>query len=346
MNLRVEEVDSGDLADDQIARYYAFQSAILAERMPLDPLPPFRSVVRQLQSPAPNVRVTGFAAVDGDRWVAVALVVAADNDERSLRVDLAVLPEYRRRGLGRDLLARAAAAAEAMGRELVTGDSHETVPAGEAFAQRVGASPGLRNHLNRLAVADVDRAMVQRWVDEGPSRAPGYDLVAFDSPIPDKHLDDVASIISAMNDAPTDDLETAPMALTGETVRAFEGLGLAAGLSVWWILAYERSTGLVVGETDVRLDPSQPQTITQGTTVVRHQHRGHAIGKWLKGTMMLRILDERPDVVDIRTSNADSNAPMLGINTALGYKPYLANTTWQVPVEHLLVATGGMTTID
>lgn len=36
-----------------------------------------------------------------------------------------------------------------------------------------------------------------------------------------------------------------------------------------------------------------------------------------------------------RTSNADSNAPMLGINTALGYKPYLGNTTWQVPVKHV-----------
>lgn len=172
-------------------------------------------------------------------------------------------------------------------------------------------------------------------MDEGPSRAVGYELVTFDSPIPDEHLDDVASIITAMNDAPTDELETAPLALTGETVRAFEGLGLAAGLSVWWILAYETSTGLVVGETDVRLDPNQPQTITQGTTVVRREHRGHALGKWLKGTMMLRVLDERPDVIDIRTSNADSNAPMLGINTALGYKPYLGNTTWQVPVKHV-----------
>jgi mycothiol synthase len=336
MSLQIEHLAGGTVTDAQLARYHALQRAILAERLPLDPLPSFGNVVRPLQRPAPTVSVTGFAAVDGDGWAGVALVVAADNDERSLRVDLAVLPEYRRRGIGRALLERAATAAQAMGRELVTGDSYDTVPAGEAFAERVGATRGLRNHLNRLAVADVDREMVQRWIDEGPSRAPGYELVAFDSPIPDEHLDDVASIITAMNDAPTDDLETAPMALTGETVRAFEGLGLAAGLSVWWILAYETSTGLVVGETDVRLDPMQPQTITQGTTVVRREHRAHALGKWLKGTMMMRILEERPDVVDVRTSNADSNAPMLGINTALGYKPYLGNTTWQVPVERLL----------
>lgn len=341
MNLHVVEVDSATVTEDQLDKYHAFQSAILAERLPLDPVPPFGNVVRQLKSPAPTTSVTGFAAVDDGNWAGVALVVAADNDQRSLRVDLAVLPEYRRRGIGRDLLSHAAAVAQGLGREFVTGDSYDTVPAGEEFAERVGAIPGLRNHLNRLAVADVDREMVRRWVDEGPSRAAAYELVTFDSPIPDKHLDDVASIITAMNDAPTDDLETAPLALTGETVRAFEGLGLAAGLAVWWILAYERSTGLVVGETDVRLDPKQPQTITQGTTVVRREHRGHALGKWLKGTMMMRILDERPDVIDIRTSNADSNAPMLGINTALGYKPYIGNTTWQVPAEHLLSRRAG-----
>jgi mycothiol synthase len=340
MNLPVEEIDSRTVTDDQLARYHAFQSAILAERLPLDRVPPFGNVVRQLKDPTPNVIVTGFAAVDGNTWAGVALVVASDNDERSLRVDLAVLPEYRRKGIGSGLLARTAASARAVGRELITGDSHDTVPAGGAFAERVGATPGLRNHLNRLAVADANPQMVQRWIDEGPLRAPGYELVAFDSPIPDERLDDVASMITAMNDAPTDDLETAPFVVTGDLVRAVEGMGLASGQSAWWILAYEKSTGLVVGETDVRLDPSQPQTIMQGYTIVRSEHRGHALGKWLKGTMMKRILDERPDVVDIRSTNADSNAPMLGINNALGYKPYIGSTTWQVPVERLLHRSG------
>jgi GNAT superfamily N-acetyltransferase len=336
MSLQIEELDAGAVTDDQLTRYHAFQSVILAERLPLDPVPPFGDAVRQLKSPFPNTSVTGFAAVEGDTWAGVALVVASDNDERSLRIDLGVLPDYRRRGVGSELLRRAAASALGSGRELITVDSHDTVPAGEGFAERVGATPGLRNHLNRLAVADVDPEMVQRWINEGPSRAAAYELVAFDSPIPDDRLEDVASIIMAMNDAPTDDLETAPMVISGDLVRAVEGAGLASGLSVWWLLAYEKSTGVVVGETDVRLDPKQPQTITQGTTVVRREHRGHALGKWLKGTMMKRILDERPDVVDIRTTNADSNAPMVGINTALGYKPYLGSTTWQLPVAALL----------
>jgi hypothetical protein len=40
--------------------------------------------------------------------------------------------------------------------------------------------------------------------------------------------------------------------------------------------------------------------------------------------------------VDIKTSNADSNAPMLGINDKLGFRPYVGTTTWQVHVDRVL----------
>ena len=68
---------------------------------------------------------------------------------------------------------------------------------------------------------------------------------------------------------------------------------------------------------------------------MRPEHRGHALGKWLKAVMLQRILDERPEAVDIRTGNADSNDAMLGINRELGFKPHRAYTTWQVTTEQV-----------
>lgn len=96
--------------------------------------------------------------------------------------------------------------------------------------------------------------------------------------------------------------------------------------------------------TDVHWNPSQADTVWQGNTGLHPDHRGHALGKWLKAAMLQRILDERPAAVDVRTGNADSNDAMLGINHALGFRPFIANTTWQVEVsavaERLVVLRG------
>ena len=37
-----------------------------------------------------------------------------------------------------------------------------------------------------------------------------------------------------------------------------------------------------------------------------------------------------------RTANADSNGPMLAINHAMGFKPFIADVAWQIPVEKVL----------
>src|SRR5207247_7329511 len=89
-------------------------------------------------------------------------------------------------------------------------------------------------------------------------------------------------------------------------------------------------TGEWAGFHSVEWDPSQPAIVFVDSTGVRPEHRGHALGKWLKAAMTLRIMDERPQVTEIRTGNADSNDAMLGINRAMGYKPFIDQTTWEL----------------
>jgi GNAT superfamily N-acetyltransferase len=110
---------------------------------------------------------------------------------------------------------------------------------------------------------------------------------------------------------------------------------VAQGTEMWALVARHEPTGKLVGFTEVFWNPAQPKTVNQGDTGVRPEHRGHALGKWLKAAMLARILRERTSAEDVRTGNADSNAPMLGINRALGFQPYIAHTAWQVSVERV-----------
>jgi RimJ/RimL family protein N-acetyltransferase len=222
---------------------------------------------------------------------------------------------------------------EAEGRTLLLGSTSDRVPSGEAFAHRVGAELGIAVHTNRLVLAELDRDLVRRWVAAGPRRAPDYALVWIDSPIPEDLLGAVTDVMDVMNTAPRDDLQMEDRHLTPEQVRQWERLQVAEGTERWMLFARHEPSGELVGYTEVMWNPSQPKTIGQGDTGVQPSHRGHALGKWLKAQMLERIFAERPQAEDIRTGNADSNDAMLGINRALGFRPYIAQSAWQIPVE-------------
>jgi len=98
-------------------------------------------------------------------------------------------------------------------------------------------------------------------------------------------------------------------------------------------VARRQDDGAFAGFHDVGWSPTNPKVVWVDSTGVRPEHRGHALGKWLKAAMQLRILDERPDVREVRTGNADSNDAMLGINRAMGYKPFFATQIWELPVD-------------
>ena len=138
---------------------------------------------------------------------------------------------------------------------------------------------------------------------------------------------------NVMNTAPRDDLDIEDENMLPSHQREWERVAQARGEEWWAIFARQDASGQFVGYTHVSYDPKVPNTVWQYGTAVRPEHRGHAIGKWMKATMLRRIMDERPQVLDVRTGNADSNDAMLGINHGLGFRPFVAATWWQVKLD-------------
>lgn len=337
-DLTIVELHHKELTEDEIVAFNTFSNVMGAESHPDDPPTPVHYTRIDLQQMPDFIVERLFVARGSDGAIAGTSWSSwrgTDENRHAANIRVEVRPDMRGRGLARALLRPVVDATVADGRTLVICWTSDRVPAGEAFARRVGAEAGSAVHTNRLLLADVDRALVRTWVHEGPQRAEGYSLIAVDGRYPDEIVEQVANVMGVMNTAPRDDLDLEDIHITPEQIRQWERSSEAAGTVRWSLFACHDATGELIGLSEIYWNPAQPETMYQGDTGVDPAHRGHALGKWMKAQMIERILAERPNVQDIRTGNADSNDAMLGINHALGFAPYIAQMNWQVPVERL-----------
>jgi GNAT superfamily N-acetyltransferase len=323
--------------DDEVAERNEFNNALTAEVLPDEPPTPLDQAIAMTRAMPERHQRWSFRARDaqGNLVGSASTRIDPDHDDNPevLFAGVNVVAEHRRNGLGSQLLNELIAVAQAEGRTRLVGHTIDTIEAGLAFAREVGADAKQALHLNHLVLADVDRPMLERWVAEGPVRADDYELIGWDGSVPDEHMADWLDLVLVMNTAPRDALEVNDFTLTEQEIRESEKVSEAAGYAPWALVARRKSDGAWAGFHDVTYDPTNEQVVWVGATGVRPEHRGHALGKWLKAAMTLRVFDERPTVTEIRTGNADSNDAMLGINKEMGYKPLIAQTTWELSVD-------------
>lgn len=337
MSYTYEIHDPSTYTDEQIAEGVGFMNTISAEALPDDPPTPVAEAIAAHRSTPERVRRWTVRVRDegGALVGSVGFRVDPDHDDNPdiLWASPTVAAGHRQRGIGTQLLAYLVAKAQAEGRSRLVGSSNDRLPGGGPFAQAVGAEEKQAMHMNHLLIAELDRELMTRWNDEGPVRAPDYELISWSGPVPEEHLEQFLDIVLVMNTAPRDDLELNDFTLTAEQIREGEKQLAAIGGENWVVVARRKSDGEWAGFHDLTWVPFEPKVMHVGATGVRPEHRGHALGKWLKAAMMLKVLDDKPEVDEIRTGNADSNDAMLGINREMGYKPMLASTTWELSVE-------------
>jgi mycothiol synthase len=346
-DLTIVEAHHKVLSEDEVVAFNTFSNVMGFESHPEDPRTPVDLTRVELKEMPDFIFERLFWALDRDGAIAGISLAAwqlIEENRHAATLLVQVRPDMRRRGLAKALLRPAVDVITAEGRALALGWTSERVPAGEAFAKRIGAQAVSAIHTNRLMLEEVDRELIRKWIDDGPIRAEGYSLVAIDERYPDDVIDQVAKVYDVMNTAPRDDMDLEDVHHTPEQLREWERTRESAGTTRWSLFARHDASAELVGLSEIYYNPASPETMFQGDTGVDPGHRGHAIGKWMKAKMIERILAERPEIVDIRTGNADSNDAMLGINGALGFRPYTAQTTWQVPLENLRAYLAGSST--
>lgn len=257
----------------------------------------------------------GVMAVDGDvgigalRWEAPAY-----EDQDLAWAMLYVARGHRRRGVARALLAAARSELLPKGRVRLLGDTVEG-GVGVAFGNSVGA---------RVTDTDVRNILDLAYVDERDLRAlavakDDYRLVQFVDRCPDELAGRYTRVRTAMNDAPTGEMNLQDAVWDEARLRALENHRLDAGIRSYATAAVHDETGEVGGFTEV-LVVDRPTTALQEDTGVARTHRGHGLGLAIKSANLLRVLREQPQLTHIVTWNAESNRHMRAINERLGYR--------------------------
>jgi GNAT superfamily N-acetyltransferase len=246
---------------------------------------------------------------------------------------LQVHPEHRRRGIGRALLRHAAQRAAEDGRSvLATGVFQES--AGEAFARRMDAKPGLADARRVQVLGKLPADQVAALRASAARAAADYSLVTWTDRTPDEYLPGVATVFNAMGDAPRDPGHE-PRFWDAERVRErVDDPRDLFGSRGYFVAAVHDETGDMAAVSQVEVDPEFPEWGHQQITAVAGPHRGHRLGLLVKAAMTEWLGTAEPTLRRIVTWNATANKHMIAINEALGYELLDPQSRdYELPVE-------------
>ena len=328
---QVERID--DLAarpEEELREYAEFLRTMERERIPEDPPPPVEVYLTRFRTKGPHGKRIDWIARDGGGEVvgrALLFITTLEENAHLRDAGVEVRADHRRRGLGDRLFAELVRAAGEGDDVVLAFGTSDRSPSGPAYATHIGAEIALETHVNQLAVEDIDRDLMREWAALAPE---GYRLVWIDGDVPDELMDNVNAAYDQMNTAPIGSMPMNSWRQTPERTREFDAMRKKMGRERRLLLAIHDATGETAGFTETAFDARMPHVVQQMGTAVVPAHRGRDLGKWLKAVSLERVLAERPTARFIRTGNADVNAPMLSINTRMGFKPAFANGWWKI----------------
>jgi GNAT superfamily N-acetyltransferase len=328
----VEAVDLSTAGDDLIREANDLSNEMSRESVPEDPPRPLEVLARRVRNRPKMLRTRDWLARAPDgRLVGRGYLVRfeADTNQHLREANIDVLPAHRRKGIARMLFREIVAAAGDADDVVIEFYTNDRVPSGAAFLKRVGAKEKLASHMNHLDLSELDRALVREWKALDPK---GYRLVWIDGDVPAALVENVIVAYDTMNTAPRGDMAMDDWHTTPEQIQEWDRTRRATGRRRLIALAIHEASGETAGYTELIYDPEVPHVIWQQGTAVVPAHRSQGIGKWIKGAMLERALRDWPMARLVRTGNADANAPMLAINTRLGFKPAWAASIWEIGI--------------
>ena len=200
-----------------------------------------------------------LATVDGTVVGGGAISISEYDNLHLAWLGVVVHPDHRRQGYGSAIVAFLEDEARRLGRTSVGMDGWES-DATRGFAAKHGFDKKHQSINRRQHLADVDRAELDKRYDEALAAATDYVLERRRFPTPDAELAELAEMASAINDAPTDDLEIEDEVFNAERMKAYEDACAFRQERAYRVVARHVPSGQLAGQTVVVVDSEQPDS--------------------------------------------------------------------------------------
>jgi GNAT superfamily N-acetyltransferase len=321
--MKIRRVDPDD---DSVVAYHALQ--VEADQHD-NPCPTPFSVQEQrelLRNQDSSVRVEGYLGLDGNTPVATGSVelFMSDNTDKAF-VEAQVAPTLRGRGYGTAMieflldLARRADRTTVMTVVTYPRDADESHPS-RMFAIRQGFAFSQAD-VHRVLRLPVDDDLLARRAAEAADRHSAYTLVDFVGLPPEQMREAYCVLLNQIiTDAPTGDVDFEEGRTTPDHLVEREAVMKASGRTAYTTVALDHD-GVPVAHNVLVVPTHDPANIFNWDTMVLRAHRGRRLGIATKIRNLRNVVAAHSERTAIHTWNAESNAPMIAVNEAMGFEP-------------------------
>jgi GNAT superfamily N-acetyltransferase len=232
-------------------------------------------------------------------------------------LELYVVPDARRRRVGRTLLATIAERARSEG---FTSLAVEVVGGTTAvdFYPALGFSHVYTEMRSILSLATVDWTHVQHMADGVVS---GYRVEYHPGDLPDEILPSYAEAKQVRRMDVPGDVDLRPSSYDADRLRASLCCLRDRGLKPYIVVAIHERTGRVAGLTELVVPAQHPTRADQYDTTIVREHDGYGLARAIKARMLLELRSAEAQMREVQTWHAVERAQLQQVNKELGFRP-------------------------